>query len=250
MKIRSDIEIKNTNFLRYFELFNSYDENWHFLSGRIIVPSTVTRDPRVFESPMCPSDWCSFGYTEDMIKLWDVDFPSNEEINWFTYHSKTRNVNYYYSSLISRYNPEQYIWIGFVKKYKESLHSDNMFDINEDSVYETLKTFANNLIVLSMKQYGLNALKPPRKQSDRWHVLTYRDFIMIYNLCANGHKLLPLIDFQRIYNSKGIPVSYKRLIKLAKNKNDGFRFLKNEAKMFFPMAYYLFESMRINKRGT
>ena len=51
LKIRSDIKLKNANFLKYFNRFNDYDQRWHFLQGRIIIPSTVSSGLRDIPSP-------------------------------------------------------------------------------------------------------------------------------------------------------------------------------------------------------
>ncbi len=239
LKIRSDIKLKNANFLKYFNRFNDYDQRWHFLQGRIIIPSTVSRDPRIWESPMCPSDWCSFGLKSDMLNLWDIDFPTHEEEEWFKRHPKPKIVSDIYPSLVSRFNPEQFIWIGFVKKHVKELHSDHMFDVNPQSITETLKSFANNLIVLSLCQFGLKPLKPARKGSDRWHVITYRNFLQIYNKYSNGHRFIPPIDWQRILLFKYFKYSTKRLLMIAKKQNNVAEFLKKEAKYISPFLYFL-----------
>ena len=208
LKIRSDILLTGDNFTKYFFFFFSYNEEWHFLKKRIIIPSFLSRDPRVWESPMCPSDWCSFGLLEDMLALWDVPFPTEEEENWFKYHKKDKNVKEYYYPLVARYNPEQFIWINFIKKYNKNIHVDNMFDINPDSIKETLLSYANNLVILSNKQFGIKLLKPRRKGGDSWHIITYNEFLNIYNNYANGNVKMPIFDFQRLYLLKYFSESY------------------------------------------
>ena len=243
LKIRSDIELVNNNFTKYLNKFNNYNNDWHFFKKRIIIPSLISRDPRIWESPMCPSDWCSFGLTEDMLNLWNIDFPTNEEEEWFKYHQKDENVLYYYNCLEARFNPEQFIWFNFVKKYKKYLHSAHMFDVNKDSIEETLLSFANNLIILNEEQFGIRLLKKGRPGSDKWHVITHNEFLSIYNKYSNGHKFVLPIDIARINLFPYLKVSYQRLYKKAK---DGLRvgdFLRKELKFYAPILYFLFKPL-------
>lgn len=243
LKIRSDIELVNNNFTKYLNKFNNYNDDWHFLKKRIIIPSLISRDPRIWESPMCPSDWCSFGLTEDMLNLWNIDFPTNEEEEWFKYHQKDENVLYCYNCLEARFNPEQFIWFNFVKKYKKDLHSAHMFDINKDSIEETLLSFANNLIILNEEQFGIRLLKKGRPGSDKWHIITHNEFLSIYNKYSNGHKFVLPIDIARINLFPYLKVSYKRLYKKAK---DGLRvgdFLRKELKFYAPILYLLLKPL-------
>ena len=243
LKIRSDILLTGDNFTKYFDKFDSYNEEWHFLKKRIIIPSFLSRDPRVWESPMCPSDWCSFGLLEDMLALWDVPFPTEEEENWFKYHKKDKNVKEYYYPLVARYNPEQFIWINFIKKYNKNIHVDNMFDINPDSIKETLLSYANNLVILSNKQFGIKLLKPRRKGGDSWHIITYNEFLNIYNNYANGNVKMPIFDFQRLYLLKYFSESYKRLYYLADQNNKKINFWENELKHFCPHIFWLLKPL-------
>jgi len=235
LKTRSDIELRGVNFLKYFDKFDSCDKEWHFLKGRIIVPSMVSRDPRIWESPMCPSDWCSFGLKDDMLTLWDAPLPTREEEDWFLNKEKPHSVNICYPALQARYNPEQTIWTSFVKKFTP-VHADHMFDINPQSINETLRSFANNLIIISEKQFGIRFLKKNRPGSDMWHVITYRDFIKIYNKYAGGKRRYLLVDMQRLALLKYMPKSNKRLLRRVRDHNESMRaFIIKELKYAFPM---------------
>lgn len=243
LKIRSDIELVNPNFLKFYDKFNDYNSEWHFFDKRIIVPSLVSRDPRIWESPMCPSDWCSFGTIQDMLKLWDIPFPTEEEEHWFEMHQRTWQVHYCYAPLIARFNPEQFIWINFVKKFFNNLHADNMFDVNKDSIQESLLSFANNLIILSEEQYGIKFLKPARQGSDKWHVITHNEYLKLYNRYSNGHKVVSLLDFQRVELLKEFKQSYKRLFIKAKENYCLAQFIKREMKYYCPMLYYILKPL-------
>lgn len=241
LKIRSDILLTGNGFTEYLEKFNSYDEDWHFLKRRIVIPSSITRDPRVWESPMCPSDWCSFGLLEDMLALWNIPFPSEEEQNWFKYHVKNDSVKEYYYPLISRYNPEQFIWINFVKKFKKELSTEHMFDINQNSIDETMLSFANNLVIISDEQFCIKLLKDRRKGGDSWHVITYKEFLKIYNNYAKGNENLPFFDFQRLKLIKYSLKSYNRIYKIACKNRKHIYYLNKELRYFCPLIHTIFK---------
>ena len=239
LKIRSDIKITKPLFLKFFNKFNSFDAKWHFLKKRIIIPSMISRDPRFWESPMCPSDWCSFGLMEDMLNMWNIDLPTTEEECWFLNHYKPDVVKYFYGALEARYNPEQFIWINFIKKYVSSLHCNHMFDVNPQSITETLASFANNLIILSEKQFGIKFLKHGRKGSDKWHIITYNDFLRIYNQYCNAHKFIFPINIQRLSLLKHFFSSNSRLYKKAvENKKLG-EYLTSETRYISSLLYWL-----------
>jgi hypothetical protein len=229
LKLRSDLELASTSFLNFFSRFNRYDPAWHFLKGRIIIPSMVSRDPRHWESPMCPSDWASFGLLEDMLALWDIPLPSLADQNWFQQNSALPLVKKYYASLFSRYNPEQHIWTSFIRKYRPVL-SEHMFDVRPETVAETLKSFANNLIIISLRQFGLKNLKPSRRGSDHWRIITYECFKKMYNEFACGKAFLAPVDLQKISLLKNIPSSFGRL-----SRKEGLKkYVIKELRFSFP----------------
>lgn len=220
LKIRSDIQLLNSNFLNYFELFDKYDEKYHFLQKRIIVASQYTRDPKFFECAMCPSDWISFGLKDDMKTVWGGCNPSYDEENWFMNHRRSDNVYKYDCSLISKYNPEQYIWINFLKKFIPDIYTKDMFDINPDNIELTRKTFANNLIILPDEKIKIKFLKKNRKYCDRYHVITYCHFLKLYNHYCNDNKPVPKFDFYKYkLFFKHFKYAHKRIWSIA-IKND------------------------------
>lgn len=234
LKIRSDISLDHKGFIKYFNKFCNYDDEWHFLNRRIIIPNMVTRDPRYWESPMCPSDWCSFGLREDMLSLWDNNFLTEKDKYWFENKPKPELVKKFYSHLIARYNPEQIIWIGFISKFKK-IHADHMFDINNKSIEETLKSYANNLIILSEKQFGIKFLKKMRIGADRWRVMTYIDFLKIYNSFSNGRKYYFPINFQRYSLLKNFKESHKRLYPKFRKFDQRYMYWSTELTLMFPL---------------
>jgi len=213
LKLRADIKLTNTNFLSYYNRFECYDDKWKFVENRILVSSIATRDPFKWECPFCISDWVGFGLKEDMLKLWDIPYPTYEESNWFNLHCRDLMVIHKYPALISRFNPEQYIIIKFAEKFLKHIPVRHMFDNNEEAQKYSANILANNFIVLNPEQYGFAFLKKTRAGADRWHILTHNKWLKFYNKYANGNASIPLIDWTQISYLKHFYRAKKRLLK-------------------------------------
>ena len=117
LKIRSDVKLTSKGFINYFSKFPNCKKEMQVFKQKIVVSTFVTRDSLDWECSYCLSDWVSFGLKEDMEKLWDIPYPSQEEEQWFNIHCRDLNTIIKYPTLICRYNPEQHILISCMKKY-------------------------------------------------------------------------------------------------------------------------------------
>lgn len=233
LKLRSDIALTGDNFLKYFDKYNCFNDDWRFVKSRIIISSIASRDPTEWECPFCISDWIHFGLKEDLLRLWDIQLPSDEEINWFNGHCRDINTIYKNNKLISRFNPEQHIIINFLKKFKKEVNCRHMFDSNSISIEQTLLTCANNFVILSPKKYNFSFLKKTRPGADRWHILTHKKWLKIYNKFSGANENIPLIDFERISYIKHFYKAKKRIYKklfLERKRENRFFLLKNNNK--------------------
>mgnify|MGYP004599832953 CR=1 FL=1 len=214
LKIRSDVMLRSRNFTDYFDKYALFDEKYHFFKKKIVVTSMLTRDPRYCESPMCPSDWVSFGLTSDMIKLWNCSFRGLDD-KYFKKQVRSDSVKYYYKNLDSRFNPEQYIWIDLVNRYKGYTVTDNMFDIRRETIRETLETFLSNIIIVDMSKYGIKLCKHLRPGCDAYHNLTQKQYVKLYNNRFHQNERVPIFDIEKM-----------RLFDI---KHNGLRRLRNRA---------------------
>ena len=117
------------------------------LKHRVVTCSFFARNPRIHESPFHPSDWVSFGNSADMAALWNIPLVEETEQKWFEDRKRPKIVKKYYKSLVSRYNPEQYLWIGFLRKHGFRVSADHMFDVNNHSIKETIRHLARSDLV-------------------------------------------------------------------------------------------------------
>lgn len=229
LKIRSDMVLTGNKFLKYFRKYSSFNSKWKFVKNRILASTIASRDPREWESSFCISDWIFFGTKSDMLLLWDIDYPTKEEENWFNIHCRDLKTIYKYPSLICRYNPEQHILVNFAKKFINGSFPEHMFDNNADITSTCLQIIANNFILLSPKQYNFKFLKQTRKGADRWHIFTHKKWLKIYNNLSNGTAKIPLIDLEKLSYIHNFFRAKKRLFKQIRkglHKYQTLKFLK------------------------
>ncbi len=160
LKTRTDIEFTSANFLKYFDRFKKRSEDCKILKKRVLICNYYARLAKVF--PFHISDWVFFGLKEDVQNIWDIPLaPEPEYTEWFYHHQLQPNHldKGEYSYFRHRYCAEQYIWSEFLKKNGVKLKFDHMFDITDENIKLTELSFANNLVILSMQQFGINFLK-------------------------------------------------------------------------------------------
>ncbi|MCL2469635.1 MAG: glycosyltransferase [Alphaproteobacteria bacterium] len=213
LKLRSDLVLQDSGFLKYFGRFNAYDSDWKFVKNRILASTIASRHPERFETAFCLSDWVFFGDREDMLNLWSAEYPTEEEQNWFNQHLRDLRTIYKQPSLISRFNPEQHILIDFLKRNSHAdIAADSMFDNNPAAAVQTLHSIVNNFVLLSPRQYGFRWMKKTKRVTDRWHIFTHAKWLREYNRLANGRVRIPLVDWEQLSYLRHFWLAKKRLI--------------------------------------
>lgn len=156
IKIRSDIFLEKTEWLKLFEKYKNYDLNFKFLRSRVIVSSMFCVNPNKIPLPYHPSDWFFFGYTEDLLHIFDIPLLTEENANWFK--GKVRNKYAY--GWHCRFRSEQHIWTSFIGKHLE-LNFDHQNDIENDNIEISERIFANNTIIVDSEILGIQSFKYP-----------------------------------------------------------------------------------------
>lgn len=156
LKIRTDILIEDTDFLNEFAKWDSISPPLHF-KNRILICNYYTRNPRIYPLPFHPSDWVLFGRTEDLKKYFSAPLESAGEIQWFKTHKREKKG--FYTNLLTRYTPEQYLCISFLKKF-EDITFDCFYDATKENIIQTEKILAGDFVVLDyQKQLGIQFSK-------------------------------------------------------------------------------------------
>jgi hypothetical protein len=159
IKIRSDMTIEGTSFLKYFDRFPKRATDFCILKKRVIVSNLYTAHPKKTYFLFHPSDWFYFGLTEDVKNIWDIPLaPEPETSFWFK--SRPRPLIDRIPFWNARFLPEQYIWLSFLKKNGYKIKYRHITDYGEEQLINSELSLINNVIVLDYKrQLNVNFLK-------------------------------------------------------------------------------------------
>ncbi len=150
-------------FLSYFERFPERCE-WSFLRSKVVASTFYARIPGlIFQWPYHPGDWFFFGETTDVQNIWDIPLAVEPDLTrWF--RNRPRPANNVAPKSMMRYTPEQYIWLSFLRKYRDVV-CDYQWDLTTEAILGTERSFAGNLILISPDQAGLVLQKYRAKPS-------------------------------------------------------------------------------------
>ena len=163
LKVRSDIILKNSEFLQYWDNFEIRNNEYKLFSHRVLCSSIYSRENSCnltgnsFPTPFHPSDFWFFGLTQDL-KNYFCDCPlqtEEEASNWsFKYPNRLP-----YSSMLWRFAPEQQFCVNWVKKYYSNLQFEDWSDWNIKNIELSNNILYNNFIFLEYKQSGIYSIK-------------------------------------------------------------------------------------------
>lgn len=121
LKIRTDMVLKGTDFIEYFEKAAPLKADKRNIFSRPIVTNNLTsrNTPELLKKlpnhPLAfhPSDHASFGLREDILALWDIPLQSDEEAYYFLDMSQP---NRFRLADLSKLTPEQYVLTSAIAK--------------------------------------------------------------------------------------------------------------------------------------
>jgi len=215
VKLRSDSVLVNSNFLNYFSRFNIRTTENNYFSRRVLTCSISSFNPSKKEKRLFnASDWFFFGYKEDIQKIFDIPFQQKTDLK-----RKIEDNLYDHKENLS---VEQYIWTSLIKK---------SLDIKFDKIYSFSLKFkclsehfiANNLIILSPKQLGIESFKYKYnsefvKYMECFYYYSYYDWIKLYSFYVSKKTNYVLLIKNLKYSFFFLLISYKffKLIHLFK----------------------------------
>lgn len=174
LAIRSESEIKRTDFAEYIDKFESHGNDFQFLKHRIIIPATY---PACRGELFHLGDWYFLGYKDDLLKFWDLPYMDDTQFN---------NTE---DDLL--YNPHRYLITAFTRKFYP-LEFYKKKDITEENkmIYE--KIVAENFVVTGFYEYGIESLKYPlshKFMNKLFHKevgYTFNEWRELYNKYSGG----------------------------------------------------------------
>ncbi|MEI0799674.1 WavE lipopolysaccharide synthesis family protein [Brachyspira intermedia] len=149
LKFRTDFILTGNNFLKYFYKFPKYEEEYKIFNNKLLACCYFSINPHKYQAAYQVSDLISFGFTQDLINLYDIELIKVDESYIYSY-DKNR----------TKYNPEQYIFIKCLEKNGKEAKSKYVDDITNESIVETERYFASNFILLNINEYNI---KLPKK---------------------------------------------------------------------------------------
>ena len=184
LKLRSDLIIKNTSFLKYWDKFCVRNEKYSLFNHRVICSSIYSREysnVTGFYLPFHPSDFWFFGLSED-IKNYFLDCPLQTEAEGALWcHKYPSRIPY--PLYLWRYSPEQWFCVNWVKKYYPDLQFDDFSDWSYENIKLSNNILYNNFIILGAKQSGIISLKhidAENCNTNIHHVITYDIYLEKY----------------------------------------------------------------------
>lgn len=188
IKIRSDMCIIGTEYLKIFNRFSKRNDFCKILKQRVVINNLYCSDPSKSELCFHISDWFFFGLREDLLNIWDIDLYPKEYNAWC--NPKDKQKESILPTINFRYLPEQYIWTLLLRNNNIDFNFDNYGDFSNYNLVLTHLSFANNLIVLNYENSGIKFLKYNPYKWDYNSRLTYEECFFLYtHYCLNDKKI-------------------------------------------------------------
>jgi len=142
MKLRTDTIFNNNCMISYFDSYPCRVEKWKIFKERVVTDAALNPRHYLTPLPFQIPDWIHFGYTDDLLLLWDIPLavkPNSEKFMC---------------------SPEQYIWTSCIKKFG-NIHFEHGRDNHKENIYLTELIVANNVVPLDRNQMGIEFVKFP-----------------------------------------------------------------------------------------
>lgn len=175
--MRSDLILTGIGFIDYFLHYNR-NSSEDVLKKRIVVlPTFNARKPIRFRLLFNTADWFFFGLTEDIKNIFDIPLMDAKNL-------KGEKVNGNFQQA-ENLGTEQYIWVNFLKKYKD-FHFPNGYYYSEEAFRISEASYARNSIMVPAASAGVLCLKMPHSAYGAPPILssglyTFDEYKGIYN---------------------------------------------------------------------
>lgn len=188
LKLRLDCGIHHVAWLEHYARFGRGADG----SERLAVPSFFTLDPRMFEQlPFHVSDWCVFGPSGRVRRLWSAPLMTLEAATHYDRHPVATHSTWFDRRYRSRLAAEQHLACHYATRlgYATPVYHN---DISGLVLASHDRFMARELLVLDLGQFGLaNAKYPAVARSSLQHLNGFM-FLDWYGLqCAAERRFLP-----------------------------------------------------------
>ena len=200
LKVRSDIEFTGNNFLKYFDEFNKYDENYRVFNKRILVP--MIQHSRYGDFLFFPTDWLHFGLAEDIKNFFNIPYNTDDNNAYVYEHplynqSRHDGLSEFNKNIFScQYWSEQYIFFKCLLANGKKIDFRDWTHVTDEMRLESEKYLVNNFFILEDgKRFDIKHNKLPNYSkaniklvmSSSYH---FKEFVSLYKIyCDNQYKI-------------------------------------------------------------
>jgi len=149
VKLRSDNYLCGNDFVELQSAFTERCSEFKFLTERVVVCNTFTRKyAKGQRVAFHLSDFFYFGLTSDLLSIWDIPLIPD--------YTPTDKHPYNLASPNYLIDCTQLFWLSTLAKFNDEIHLSHLLDNTTPKIHQSNICFANNLIVASAKELGLN----------------------------------------------------------------------------------------------
>jgi len=200
LKMRTDFLLTGTGFLDYFGKYKANNPEYKIFNDRVMVCMFGTRKPfaKHYNLPFHVSDFSTFGYTDDLLNLYDIPLVTDDEFYYFLHRPNIPRNTF----AINRYNAEQSIIINFIKKNGHHVHCSYSTHIDASICRESELYLVNNFVPLAFSRFGIQPQKPALKADKNIEkytdYFTFNEWLNLYQDHCNHSTATPDIDIERL----------------------------------------------------
>ena len=205
LRIRTDLMLKNLNFLKYWDKFEKYNGKYKIFEHRIINDSSFAQFAHVMKDgiqllPFHMSDWLHFGLTEDIKLLYSCPFQNLEDSSQYWYKRERKQYEPFPDAGWQN-PPETYVLYSLVKKHFPEVQFKDSDDYNKENMQISHKVIADNFIMIDDEDFKFTLTKYPKLKmwvSEIYNgFITHREWQYLYKIyCDKSYKFID-IDFKR-----------------------------------------------------
>jgi hypothetical protein len=188
LKIRSDLEVTGNGFLQLWARFPVRRPEWRVLKERIVASAWPTCNFRRCPLPFALSDWFHFGLRQDVTRLWDLPLAADSDMARY-FETRPRPVPDKVPQLLSRYNAEQYVWLGCLRKHGE-VPCEHIWDVGAHNRQLAELALVNNVVLAEPDRLGLRFCKYDFRTTGIFNYYTFLEWQGLYQqYCDRNHRL-------------------------------------------------------------
>ena len=168
LKLRSDLFVKNKNFLNYFNKYYATNE-YRIFNDKLLCSDIYTlhyelvNDRKVY-TPFHVSDWWYFGYTDDLKKLYDC--PLVQEPDFSQYFADYSAI-YLINNVTRRMSSEQYILSYLAMKMFDDIEFVDSKKVTDLNYQQSNAIISSNFVPLGANESGIYCLKEQYKDHNK-----------------------------------------------------------------------------------